>query len=118
MYVVEILEAAMLVAFGVSWPVAIAKTLKVRKVHGKSLGFLILVFSGYLCGIAAKLLQAWLGGHLPSWVTMLYTLNALLVGTEIVLYYRFREPPETPALDLEPESPGTEMSGPNKGSGA
>jgi hypothetical protein len=100
----------MLFSFGFSWPVAIRKTLSVRMVHGKSVGFLYMVFVGYLAGIVMKFLRA--GGGLPDWVTLLYATNAAMVSIEIVLYYRFRRPPGEPGLDLVPESPGMDIQPP------
>ena len=108
MVLAKVLEAAMIIIFGLSWPVAIAKTLQVRKVHGKSVWFLYLVLSGYICGVAAKFVTA--DGGWPDWVTPFYAINAALVSVEIVLYYRFRQPPGGAGLDIEPESPATEVT--------
>jgi len=77
------LEAFMLVCFGVSWPASIYKTVTVKKVTGKSPVFLWFVFAGYLCGIAHKLL------YNTNWVTAFYCLNAAMVFVDIVLYYRY-----------------------------
>mgnify|MGYP001126118504 CR=1 FL=1 len=107
---VEFFEAVMLVCFGCSWPVAIAKTLRVRRVHGKSVGFLFLVTLGYLSGIVAKILDA--DGGIPSWVTALYALNACMVSTEIVLYFRFKEPETAGGAALEAEPPAGEVVDP------
>jgi hypothetical protein len=43
----SVFEAGMIVCFGISWPVAILKTLKTRSVAGKSRTFLVLVLAGY-----------------------------------------------------------------------
>lgn len=77
------LEAIMMICFGISWPVAIAKTLRTRNVKGMSLFFLVVVELGYLAGILSKLL-----GH-RDWVIALYLMNYLFVGFEIILYYRY-----------------------------
>ncbi len=77
------LEAIMMICFGISWPVAIAKTLRTRNVKGMSLFFLVVVELGYLAGILSKLL-----GH-RDWVVALYLMNYLFVGFEIILYYRY-----------------------------
>ena len=110
----RIFEAGMLICFGVAWPVAIAKTVRVRKVHGKSIGFLFLVFAGYVCGITTKFIRA--EGTWPDWVTLLYALNAIMVTIEIALCFRYRQPAEVPALDLELEPPGAEMTESGSGS--
>ena len=77
-------EAMMMICFGVSWPVAIAKTLRTRNVAGMSLFFLVVVEMGYFAGILSKLL-----GRL-DWVVALYCMNLAFVGFEIFLYFRFR----------------------------
>ena len=86
--VAQVLEAGMLVCFGVAWPVDIYKTLKVRHTSGKSARFMGLVLLGYLCGIAGKLFRS--DGGLPEPVTWLYVLNAVLVGIDIALCLHYR----------------------------
>jgi hypothetical protein len=86
----ELLEAGMLICFGVSWPVDILKALRTQRTEGKSLGFMSLILLGYLSGISAKLFRGPGGGQAIEWVTLLYALNAVLVGVDIALYLRFR----------------------------
>ncbi len=74
-------EALMLVCFGVSWPVSIAKTLHTGVVRGKSPLFMTIVCLGYTSGIAHKLLFAY------DWVIVLYALNLLMVAVDLSLYY-------------------------------
>ena len=50
----EILEVIMIVSFGVSWPLNVVKSYKAGTVKGKSLGFLCLIFFGYIAGILSK----------------------------------------------------------------
>ena len=52
----QILEIAMIVAFGLSWPNNIITTLRNKSTKGKSLIFLILIDTGYVCGILGKIL--------------------------------------------------------------
>ena len=85
----QLFEAVMLICFGLGWPVAILKTLRTRRTEGKSLGFLWLVFFGYLAGIAAKCARAHTAGAAPELVTWLYAVNALLVAADIALYLRY-----------------------------
>lgn len=83
---VEILEIAMLVMFGFSWPNNILKSLSTKSTKGKSLLFLILIDTGYVCGIAAKLLS-------PSfkwYVLAVYILNFVMVSTDLILYFYYR----------------------------
>lgn len=86
----QFFEAVMLICFGVSWPVSILKTLRTRRVDGKSLLFLVLILVGYLAGIAAKLIHAVQEGRPLDWVTSLYIINAVLVGVDIGLYLKLR----------------------------
>jgi hypothetical protein len=81
----SIFEALMLVCFGLSWPVAIAKTLRTKQVAGKSRLFLSIICLGYLCGITHKVL------HSRDWVMALYILNLLLVATDLALVVRYRK---------------------------
>ena len=85
-------EAAMLMLFGISWPFAIFKTVRTRNVQGVSFLFISLVFIGYLCGLAAKLLRSSDGGQAIPPETILYAVNAVLVGIEMSLYFRYRQP--------------------------
>jgi len=87
--VAQLFEAGMLLCFGVSWPVDIAKALRTRRTEGKSLGFLALIFAGYLSGLAAKVVRAADADAWPEPVTALYAINAVLVGVDIALYLHF-----------------------------
>lgn len=50
----QLLEIAMIACFGFSWPNNIRTTLKNRSAKGKSPAFLLLIDTGYLCGIFSK----------------------------------------------------------------
>jgi len=76
-------EALMLICFGVSWPISIAKALRTKKVEGKSPLFMAIICLGYLSGIVHKLLYAF------DWVIALYTLNLLMVATDLSLYFYY-----------------------------
>ena len=76
-------EAIMLVCFGFSWPVSIAKALRTKNVSGKSPWFMVLISLGYTSGIIHKLLND------PNWVIFLYGLNLLMVLTDFSLYLRY-----------------------------
>ena len=87
--VAQAFEAIMLICFGLGWPVAIIKTLRTRRTEGKSLGFLILVLIGYISGIVAKLVSAYMEAEPIQAVTALYAVNAALVAADILLYLRY-----------------------------
>lgn len=78
----ELLEAAMLICFGVSWPISAIKLFRSRTSKGMSEVFLWLVFTGYVLGTIGKFISN------PSYVLIVYISNTLMVGTNIVLYYR------------------------------
>ena len=84
-------EALMLICFGVSWPVSIAKALRTRQVAGKSPVFLAIVALGYVFGIIHKLLFA------HDWVMALYTLNLIMVAIDLALYLHYSRRSLTPA---------------------
>ena len=44
-----LLEFGMLFAFGFSWPFAIARTYRAKRVDGKSPMFMVIVILGYCC---------------------------------------------------------------------
>ena len=73
----------MLVCFAFSWPISIAKTLKTKKVSGKSPIFMIIIIIGYIMGVIHK---CW---HNHDFVTYLYAFNALLVGFDLYLYKKY-----------------------------
>ena len=86
----SIFEAGMLICFGAAWPMNIAKSIKTKSTKGKSLGFLCLIFFGYIAGIASKLVNpAYMAAFADKWyVLFFYVLNLLMVGTDLCLYYR------------------------------
>lgn len=79
----EIFETIMMVLFGLSWPFNIVKSYRSRTAAGKSLMFELLLWTGYVFGIASKFLRGKL-----TYVVVFYTINLLFVTTDIVLYLR------------------------------
>jgi uncharacterized membrane protein len=79
----SLFEALMLLCFGLSWPISIAKSLRTRMVAGKSPLFMTIVLIGYLSGIVHKCRYS------CDWVLALYILNAVLVAVDLALYFRF-----------------------------
>lgn len=51
----EILEIIMMLCFGISWPINIYKSYKIRSTKGKSAVFLCFILIGYIAGITSKL---------------------------------------------------------------
>ena len=86
----EILEIIMIVSFGASWPLNVMKSWKARTTKGKSLPFLLLIFFGYIAGIASKLVnEAYMASFSEKWyVLFVYCLNLVMVGVDLILYAR------------------------------
>ena len=84
------LEAAMLICFGLSWPISVWKTYRSKQIGGKSLRFMILILMGYFAGIASKITRA-VGMPAPlEPVTALYIFNAVFVTIDIALHLHYR----------------------------
>ena len=79
----EVFELIMVLCFGVSWPVSIAKSWKCRTAKGKSPIFLVFIIIGYLSGIVWKLLS-----NNITYVFWFYVLNLLMVTVDFCLYFR------------------------------
>lgn len=84
MNMISIFEIIMLICFGLSWPVAIIKTLRSKTVKGVSSLFYWFVFIGYVAGTIHKIIFNF------DLVIILYIANCLMVGTQIVLYYFYK----------------------------
>ena len=81
----SIFETAMLVCFGFSWPLNVIKAYKARSAKGTSLAFILLIITGYLAGISAKLIN-----HQTNYVLVVYLLNLVIVLTNLAIYFRNR----------------------------
>lgn len=86
----EFFEVVMIVSFGASWPLNVIKSYKSRTTKGKSLAFLCLIFFGYIAGITSKLInETYMAAFSQKWyVLFFYVLNLLMVGTDLLLYFR------------------------------
>ena len=82
-----LLEAAMLVCFGVAWPLANLRMLRSGRAEGKGAVFTAIILCGYVAGALAKLALASHGHTLPP-VFWLYALNTLSVGGNLLLQWR------------------------------
>ena len=78
----NILETAMLICFGLSWPINLVKAVKAKTAKATSLKFLLLITFGYLCGIAAKIVS-----HQFNYVLAVYAINLLVVSANLVVYF-------------------------------
>jgi hypothetical protein len=85
--VAMLLEAAMLICFGVAWPLANLRMIRSGRVEGKGMAFTVVILCGYVAGALAKLAPATSFHALPP-VFWLYVLNTISVGLNVVLQWR------------------------------
>lgn len=78
-----VLETVMLVCFGFSWPLNVVKALRSRTARGTSLPFILLIITGYLAGITAKIIT-----HQVNYVLIAYLLNLAIVSVNLIVYFR------------------------------
>ena len=85
----EILEIIMVLSFGASWPLNVIKSYKARTAKGKSLGFLLLIFFGYVAGILSKFSNpVYMAAFGTKWyVLIFYFINIFMVSVDIILYF-------------------------------
>ena len=77
----SVFELGMLICFGVSWPISVLKSYRMKTAKGKSLPFLLAIVIGYLMGITHKLLYS------RDIVLVMYIINLCMVSTDLVLYF-------------------------------
>ena len=78
----SVFETAMLVCFGLSWPINLVKSIKAGTAKATSLKFLLLILVGYLCGIAAKFIS-----HQINYVLIVYFVNLIVVFANLGVYF-------------------------------
>lgn len=88
----EILEIIMIVSFGVSWPINLAKNIKSKSTKSISIWFYVLIFMGYIAGIASKFLnKEYMANFNNKWyVLIFYFINLIVVLLNILVYFRNR----------------------------
>ena len=79
----SILETIMLVCFGFSWPLNVVKAYKARTTKGTSLPFILLIITGYVAGITAKVISGQI-----NYVLVAYIVNLAIVSINIIIYFR------------------------------
>ena len=79
----SVLETIMLVCFGFSWPLNVIKAYKSKTAKGMSLSFVLLVITGYIAGISAKLISGQI-----NYVLIAYILNLSIVSLNVIVYFR------------------------------
>lgn len=92
MQLTDLLEALMILCFGISWPLSIYKSWKSRTAKGKSLTFELFIWIGYIFGITRKILQVTAAVEPLGWLFYLawafYCLNLIEISIDMLLYVR------------------------------
>ena len=83
MELAHLFECFMLVCFGFSWPLNVIKAYKAKSAKGTSLAFIVLIITGYVAGITAKVIN-----HQFNYVLAVYFLNLAIVMSNLVVYFR------------------------------
>ncbi len=78
----ELLESTMLICFGLSWPMNLAKNIKAKSARNMSLQFILLIITGYVAGISAKIYN-----HRFNYVLVVYLLNLIVVSANVIVYF-------------------------------
>ena len=78
----EVLEAAMIILFGISWPISVYKSLKAKTAKGKSILFLSFILVGYFIGILGKIIT-----NNINWVFIFYCINITFVSIDFIIYF-------------------------------
>lgn len=78
-----VFETIMLVCFGLSWPLNVIKVYRARTTKGTSLSFILLIITGYIAGISAKLISGQI-----TYVLVVYLLNLAIMSMNVVVYFR------------------------------
>ena len=79
----SMLEATMLICFGLSWPINTMKAYRARSAKNMSLPFIMLIIFGYVAGISAKLMTSQM-----NYVLAVYFLNLAVVTGNLLVYFR------------------------------
>lgn len=79
----SVFESIMLICFGLSWPLNVIKAYKARTAKGTSLPFILLIITGYIAGITAKIVTGQ-----TNYVLAVYLLNLAIVSVNVIVYFR------------------------------
>lgn len=91
----NLLEALMILCFGLSWPISIRKSWISRTAKGKSLFFEFFIWIGYVFGIARKVILWMEAGSAGTSLDLavlsgmvFYILNIVEISIDMALYFR------------------------------
>ena len=79
----SVFEIVMLLCFGFSWPMNLVKAYRARTAKGTSFPFIMLIITGYVAGIFAKIMNDQI-----NFVLVAYLLNLAIVSVNLLIYFR------------------------------
>lgn len=85
--VAKVLEALMIVLFGISWPFNLLKSIRSKTTKGKSLLFLCLIDLGYIAGLTSKFFSESFVWSTDWWIFVIYCINFTLVTADLIVYF-------------------------------
>ena len=85
--VAKVLEATMIILFGISWPFNLLKSIKSKTIKGKSFLFLILIDIGYIAGITSKFFSTTFVWATDWWIFVIYVINFSFVTADLIVYF-------------------------------
>ena len=97
----SVMEALMVICFGLSWPLNIRKAWKARSTKGMSLPFYVLIWLGYIFAVIGQCISIYyytkVAGTAASWtevvkwyVMFFYCVNLVMLTVGILVYFRNR----------------------------
>jgi len=106
MNVVDLLEALMILCFGLSWPLSVYKSYTARTAKGKSAMFEIVIWIGYVFGVSRKFIQLNqmnAAGKTPDFLFwfawFFYVFNMVCITIDLILYVRNKRLDEAKAKE-------------------
>lgn len=88
----DLLEALMILCFGISWPISIRKSWISRTAKGKSVSFELFIWVGYVFGIVRKAMIYTASQGSLDFIFYLgwffYIFNILAITVDILLFFR------------------------------
>ena len=85
--VAKVLEAVMIILFGISWPFNLLKSIRSKTTKGKSLLFLVLIDLGYIVGLTSKFFSTTFVWATDWWIFVIYSINFTLVTADLIVYF-------------------------------
>ncbi len=93
-WITDLLEALMIICFGLSWPISIRKSWTARTAKGKSVFFEVFILIGYIFGIIRKFILINQAesvsslGFLFYFALAFYFINVIEITIDILLWVR------------------------------